>query len=85
MGKYRIEIKRSAVKDLEKIPPKDLKKILVKIGDLTNDPRPSDSKKLFSEEKYRIRYRSYRILYSIVDDVLIVYVVKVGQRRDIYR
>jgi len=51
MGKYRIEIKRSAVKDLEKIPPKDLKKILVKIGDLTNDPRPSDSKKLFSEEK----------------------------------
>ena len=85
MGKYRIEIKRSAVKELEQLPAKDLKKILSRIRDLADEPRPPDSKKLSSEEKYRIRYRMYRILYSIGDDVLMIYVVKIGHRRETYR
>ena len=85
MEKYKIEIKRSAVKELEKIPPKDLEKILSRIRDLADEPRPPDSKKLSSEEKYRIRYRMYRILYSIVDDLLMIYVVKIGHRREAYR
>jgi len=84
MEKYRIEIKRSAVKELKKYPSKDLKRILGKIGKLSDNPRPPDSKKLTGDEKYRIRYGNYRILYSIEDNILIVYVVKVGHRREIY-
>ncbi|MBN1870000.1 MAG: type II toxin-antitoxin system RelE/ParE family toxin [Candidatus Omnitrophica bacterium] len=85
MGKYKIEIKRSAVKEIQQIPPKDLKKILNKIESLSGNPRPFGCRKLSAEEKYRIRYGSYRILYMIEDNVLIVYVVKVGQRKDVYR
>lgn len=85
MGKYRIEIKRSAVKELEQIPSKDLNKILIRIKNLADEPRPPDSKKLSSENKYRIRYRMYRILYSIVGDLLTVCVVKIGHRREAYR
>ena len=85
MGKYKIEIKRSALKEIKQLPAKDLKRILAKIESLSDDPRPVDCKKLSTEEKYRIRYGVYRILYEIKDDVLIVYVVKVGHRKDIYR
>lgn len=85
MGKYKIEIKRSAAKEIGKLPPKDLKKILAKIKGLSGNPRPSDCKKLSGQEKYRIRYGFYRILYSIEDDILIVYVVKVGRRKEVYR
>ncbi len=85
MGKYKIEIKRSAFKEIKKLPSKDLKSILARIGELSNDPRPPDCKKLSAEEKYRIRYRSYRILYSIKDNILVIYVIKVGRRKDVYR
>lgn len=85
MAKYRLEIKRSAVKEIEKLPKQDLKHILKRIHDLAENPRPKDSKKLSGEEKYRIRFGDYRILYLIEDAVLIVYVVKVAHRRDVYR
>jgi len=85
MGKYKIEIKRSAVKELKKLPASDLKKILDKIGKLSNNPRPAGCRKLTAEEKYRLRYGPYRILYAIEDQILIVYVVKVGLRKNIYR
>ena len=52
---------------------------------LAGDPRPSQSKKLSSQEQYRLRQGRYRILYTIQDDVLIVCVVAVGHRKDIYR
>ena len=85
MGKYRIEIKKSAVKEIKQLPKKDLKRVLAKIQGLSDAPRPMDSKKLSAQEKYRIRCGNYRILYLILDDVLIIYVVKVGHRRDVYR
>jgi len=85
MAKYRIEIKKSAVKELEKIPAHDLKAILKKIEGLAVDPRPKDSKKLSGEEKYRIRHGNYRILYLIDDGQVIIFVVKVGHRKDVYR
>jgi len=85
MGKFRIKIKRSAVKEIKQLPPKDLKKILHKISSLSGNPRPPGCKKLSGEEKYRIRYRAYRILYSVEDNILVVYVVKVGLRKEIYR
>ena len=85
MAKYSIEFKKSAVKELNKIPKKDLKIIVRKIASLENNPRPHDSKKLSGLEKYRIRHGQYRILYEIFDQLLIINVVKIGNRKDIYR
>ena len=85
MEKYKIEIKKSAAKEIERLPSRDIKSVLEKISALSENPRPYDCKKLSAEEKYRIRSGNYRILYLIEDDVLIVYIVKVGHRRDVYR
>ena len=85
MGKYRVEVKASAVKEIKKLPSKDLKRILAAISALSDDPRPQGSVKLSGEEKYRLRCGNYRVLYTIEDQVLVVYVVKVGHRKDVYR
>ena len=86
MEKYKVSIKRSAVKEIEAIPQKkERQRIIRRIGQLANDPRPPGSKKLSGHDKYRIRKGSYRIVYSIVDSELIVVVVKVGHRKDVYR
>ena len=85
MKAYRITVKQSVAKDLRKIPKKDVKRILLAIQTLAENPRPPQSKKLSGQERYRLRQGNYRILYSIEDENLIVCVVKVGNRRDIYR
>ena len=85
MGKYKIDIKKSAVKEIEHLPRRDIRDILDKIFSLAENPRPHDSKKLSGQEKYRVRCGDYRILYSIEDAILIIFVVKVGHRRDVYR
>ena len=85
MEKYRLEIKRSALKEIERLPKRELKSILEKIASLADDPRPHGYEKLSGEEKYRIRCGDYRILYGIEDKILVVYIVKVGHRRDVYR
>lgn len=85
MGKYRVEIKKSAVKEIEHLPRRDIKAVLEKIESLSDNPRPHDCKKLSTQEKYRVRCGNYRILYSIEDDILIVFVVKVGHRKNVYR
>jgi mRNA interferase RelE/StbE len=76
MAKYKIEVKKSALKELNNLPNKDLKKIIRKIRNLADNPRPSDCKKLSGEEKYRIRSGNYRILYLIKDDILYIYYSK---------
>ena len=83
--KYKIEVKRSAVKELNKIPRKDLKRIVKRIEALAYDPRPLESVKLSADEKYRIRQGNYRILYSIHDDILTIHVVKIAHRKDVYK
>ena len=85
MAKYKVEIKRSAVKEIERLPRKEILIVMDKVRLLADDPRPSDCKKLSGQEKYRVRSGDYRILYLIKDDVLIVYIVKVGHRKDVYR
>ncbi len=85
MGKYKIEIKKSAVKEIKKLPGKDIKKILEKISSLADDPRPQNCIKLSADKKYRIRIGAYRILYEIKDKLLVVIVVKVAHRKDVYR
>jgi len=85
MGVYKVYFKKSVLKDIEKIPKKDLRRIIKRIESLTNDPRPADHEKLTGQERYRIRQGNYRIVYSIQDDELTVWVIKVGHRRDVYR
>ena len=85
MGKYRVEIKKSAIKEIEHLSRRDIRDVLDKIFSLAENPRPHDCKKLSGQEKYRVRCGDYWIVYSIEDDVLVVYVVKVGHRKDVYR
>ena len=84
MASYRLVFKQSVVKDLRKIPNKDVQRILQRIDGLADDPRPVGVEKLTGDEKYRIRQGNYRILYAIDDDVITVTIVKVGHRRDVY-
>ena len=86
MARYRLLIKPSAVKDIEAIPLKrDRQRVVERISKLAEDPRPSESEKISGQEKYRVRQGRYRILYAIEDQDLIVQVVKVGHRKDVYR
>ena len=84
MAKYKIEIKRSAVKEIKKLSSKDVGKILIKISSLAENPRPKGCVKLSADEKYRIRVGVYRILYEIKDKHLVIIVVKVAHRKDVY-
>ena len=86
MGRYSVLIKASAAKEIDDIgSKKDRQRVVAKIGELADNPRPVGVQKLSGAEKYRIRCGSYRILYSIEDDQLVVFVVKVGDRKEVYR
>jgi mRNA interferase RelE/StbE len=85
MAEYKLFFKRSVQKDFDTIPKKDLRRILNRIEALTKDPRPPGCEKLTGQERYRLRQGRYRIVYSIQDDELTVWVVKVGHRKHIYR
>jgi mRNA interferase RelE/StbE len=85
MAAYKIFFKKSVEKDFESLPKKDLKRILDRIKTLAEDPRPAGCEKLTGRERYRVRQGRYRIVYSIQDNELIVWVIKVGHRKDVYR
>lgn len=87
MASYKILIKRSAAKELEAVAgKKDRARITQRILELADNPRPMGVEKLSgTSEKYRIRQGDFRILYEIQDDALIVYVVRIGDRKDVYR
>jgi len=84
MAVYKLFFKKSVQKDFDAIPKKDLRRILNRIEALAKDPRPHGCEKLTGQERYRLRQGRYRIVYSIQDDELTVWVVKVGHRKDIY-
>ena len=85
MGSFEVIFKQSVAKDLRQIPKIDLARILKRIDALREDPRPPGVEKLSGQEKYRIRQGVYRILYEIRNNELIIVVVKIGHRRDVYR
>ena len=85
MAAYKVCFKASVEKDFTTIPKKDLKKLLKRIEGLAENPRPWGCEKLTGQERYRLRQGRYRIVYSIQDDELAVWGVKVGHRKDIYR
>lgn len=85
MAGYRVFFRKSVEKDFHGIPKKDVKRILNHIKSLGENPRPPGCEKLTGQERYRLRQGRYRIVYSIHDDELTVWVVKIGHRKDIYR
>ncbi len=85
MGKFEVIFKQSVAKDLRPIPKKEVARILKRIEALRFVPRPPGVEKLSGQELYRIRQGVYRILYEIKNDELIIIVVKIGHRRDVYR
>jgi mRNA interferase RelE/StbE len=85
MVKYKITIKKSAAKELQDIPRKDLRRIVKRIQSLAHNPRLQGCQKLSGQSRFRIRQGDYRIVYSIGDKDYIVDIVKIGHRREIYR
>jgi len=85
MAAYKVFFRKSVEKDFSIITKKDLRKILQRIDMLADDPRPSGCEKLTGQERYRIRQGKYRIVYSIQDNKLTIWIVKVGHRSIIYR
>lgn len=85
MASYSLEIKRSAAKELAKVPPKDRGRIVARIQALADDPRPVGAEKISGQERYRVRQGDYRILFEIEDRILRIMVVKIGHRRDVCR
>jgi mRNA interferase RelE/StbE len=85
MAAYSIFLKKSAARELAAIPKRDLERIVERIRSLSLDPRPPGSEKLSGQERYRVRQGNYRIVYSVQDKELTVWVVKIGHRREVYR
>lgn len=85
MASYELVFKKSVAKDLRGLPKQDVKRILLRIRSLADDPRPEGCEKLSGQERYRIRQGSYRVVYAIEDSRLIVLIVKVAHRRHVYR
>ena len=85
MANYRLTFRKSVAKDLRSLPPNDLSRVLKRIEALADDPRPMGSEKLSGQERYRVRQGVYRIVYEIFDEELVIIVVKVGHRREVYR
>jgi mRNA interferase RelE/StbE len=87
MSRYKIEFVPSALRQFKKFPPSVRTQVQIAIDGLAEEPRPHGYKKLHGKLKefYRIDTGNYRVVYEIHDKVLIVVVVKVGDRRDVYK
>jgi mRNA interferase RelE/StbE len=84
MSPYRIELRPAAIRALRKIHPADKERLQGSIALLGQDPRPPKAIALSGRPGYRVRVGDYRIIYTVQDDVLLVVVVTVGHRRDVY-
>ena len=86
MAIYKVQLTSAARRSLDSLPRSILKRIHRKISGLRENPRPQDAKKLRCEEGFlRVRVGDYRIIYGIEEDQLVVLVVRIGHRRDVYR
>lgn len=86
MASYRIEWKRSAEKELAKLPAPIIPRIIDVVGQLAEDPYPVGSRKLAgSDHTYRIRVSDYRVIYTVEKSMLRIEIIRVGHRREVYR
>jgi mRNA interferase RelE/StbE len=84
---YRISIRKQALKELENLPLKESRKVAAAIDELSQNPRPDGCKKLKGEHEFiwRIRVGDYRVLYKIEDEIKVVEVGKISDRKDVYK
>lgn len=86
MSSYRVELTRSAEKDLRRIDKAQVAAVYRGLESLSDDPRPDGVKKLSAADRtYRIRIGAYRVVYEIEDEVLLILVIRVAHRKDVYR
>ncbi len=86
MARYSIEISRTAEKQLEKLNRDDQRRVVRAILALADDPRPQGSRKLTGyDDVFRIRVGRYRVLYSVSGKKLVIIILKIGHRKDVYR
>jgi len=85
MARFELRFKTSVSKDLRGVPATDIHRILERIEALRDDPRPPGCQKLGGAELYRVRQGVYRIVYSIDDDRIVVEVIRIGHRREVYQ
>jgi mRNA interferase RelE/StbE len=82
---YRIEVTPRALKDLKALPKRERQRVAEQIDALKADPRPTGCRKLKGREDfYRIRVGSYRVVYQIENEILLILIVRVGDRKEIY-
>ncbi|CAN5220622.1 type II toxin-antitoxin system RelE/ParE family toxin [soil metagenome] len=84
MSRYRIELRPAAVKALRRVDPRDRGRIQGAIALLGEDPRPPGAKALQGRDPLRVRVGNYRIIYTVNDDVLLIGVIPLGHRKDVY-
>jgi len=85
MGFYKIEWKRSAAKELKQLPKETIAKILQAVESLAEEPFPAGVKKLIgSTHTYRIREGDYRVIYDVFSKTLVIEIIRVGHRKDVY-
>lgn len=84
MSDFRIELRPAATRALRKLDPSIQQRVRGAIALLGHDPRPPGARKLQGREGLRVRVGDYRIIYTVNDDVLVVVVVTLGHRRDVY-
>jgi len=82
---YTVRLKRSAERELRRLPRDNIPRILSRMQQLASQPRPPGCKKLTGEEEYRVRQGDFRILYTVDDQQRLVEVVKIAHRREVYR
>ena len=82
---YTVRLKRSAERELRRLPRDNIPRILSRMQQLASQPRPPGCKKLTDEEEYRVRQGDFRILYTVDDQQRLVEVVKIAHRREVYR
>jgi len=85
VASYRLLIKPSALKELERVPREQRRRLATRMRQLAGQPRPPGAEKLSGHDLCRVRQGNYRILYEIIDHDLTVLVIKIGHRREVYR
>jgi mRNA interferase RelE/StbE len=85
MARFEIRLRRSVVKDLLRLSKADNRRIAAPIESLADDPRPHGCEKLAGSAAYRVRQGDYRIIYTIDDDTIVIEIIRVGHRCEVYR
>ncbi len=83
---YKIELSKRSIKELKKLPKFQQKKIAVKIDRISKNPYSRNAKKLIGEKDlFRVRSGDYRIIYQVKDKILLILILKIGHRKEIYK